>query len=66
MTMVMVTHEMSFAAQISSQVVFMEAGKIIETGAPQVLFQAPKTERLQQFLSPWFNRSLTPRAQVSL
>lgn len=65
MTMVMVTHEMSFAAQISSQVVFMEAGKIIETGTPQALFQAPKTERLQQFLSPWFNRSLIPRVQVT-
>jgi polar amino acid transport system ATP-binding protein len=65
MTMVMVTHEMSFAAQISSQVVFMEAGKIVETGAPGLLFQAPKTERLQQFLRPWFKRSLTPRTQVS-
>ena len=58
MTMVMVTHEMSFAAQISDVVVFMEAGQIIETGAPQGLFNAPKTERLQQFLKPWFNRSL--------
>ncbi len=64
MTMVMVTHEMSFAAQISSQVVFMEAGKIIETGAPRALFSAPKTERLQRFLTPWFNRSLTPAEQV--
>jgi len=58
MTMVMVTHEMSFAAKISSQVVFMEAGKIIETGPPQKLFHAPETERLQTFLRPWFNRSL--------
>ena len=57
-TMIMVTHEMSFAAQISDVVVFMEAGQIIETGAPQGLFNAPKTERLQQFLKPWFNRSL--------
>ncbi|WP_297837508.1 amino acid ABC transporter ATP-binding protein [Pseudomonas sp.] len=65
MTMVMVTHEMSFAAQISNQVVFMEAGKIVETGAPQSLFLTPKTERLRQFLSPWFNRSLTPRTQVT-
>lgn len=64
MTMVMVTHEMSFAAQISSQVVFMEAGKIVETGEPLSLFNSPKTERLRQFLSPWLNRSLTPRAQV--
>lgn len=65
MTMVMVTHEMSFAAQISSQVVFMEAGKVVETGAPLTLFQAPKTERLQRFLKPWFNRSLTPRLEVT-
>lgn len=61
MTMVMVTHEMSFAAQISSQVVFMEAGRIVETGAPAQLFQAPRTERLRTFLAPWFNRSLSPR-----
>ncbi|WDY59629.1 amino acid ABC transporter ATP-binding protein [Pseudomonas sp. PSKL.D1] len=65
MTMVMVTHEMSFAAQISSQVVFMEAGKIVETGAPLALFNTPGTERLKKFLTPWFNRSLTPAAQVT-
>ncbi|UCJ17482.1 amino acid ABC transporter ATP-binding protein [Pseudomonas sp. MM211] len=64
MTMVMVTHEMSFAAQISSQVVFMEAGQIVETGAPAAMFQAPATDRLRQFLKPWFNRSLTPRQEV--
>ncbi len=65
MTMVMVTHEMSFAAQISNHVVFMEAGQIVETGAPLSLFQTPKTERLQRFLTPWFNRSLTPRIKVT-
>ena len=65
MTMVMVTHEMSFAAQISSQVVFMEAGRIVETGAPGEMFQNPATERLKQFLKPWFNRSLSPRAEVT-
>jgi polar amino acid transport system ATP-binding protein len=64
MTMVMVTHEMSFAAQISSQVVFMEAGQIVETGEPGAMFQAPKTERLQRFLKPWFNRSLSPRVEA--
>lgn len=64
MTMVMVTHEMSFAAQISNQVVFMEAGKIVETGSSHAMFQSPDTERLKQFLKPWFNRSLTPRSQV--
>ncbi|MFF7709408.1 ATP-binding cassette domain-containing protein [Pseudomonas sp. NPDC007930] len=63
MTMVMVTHEMSFAAQISSQVVFMEAGRIVETGAPGPMFQAPATDRLRSFLAPWFNRSLVPRTE---
>lgn len=65
MTMVMVTHEMSFAAQISTQVVFMEAGQIVETGVAPSMFEAPKTERLQRFLQPWFNRSLTPRSEVA-
>jgi len=62
MTMVMVTHEMSFAAKISSQVVFMEAGTVIETGPPAQIFQAPRTDRLKQFLKPWFDRSLVPFA----
>ncbi|PVZ19730.1 MULTISPECIES: amino acid ABC transporter ATP-binding protein [unclassified Pseudomonas] len=64
MTMVMVTHEMSFAAQISNQVIFMEAGSIVEAGAPGCLFNNPGTGRLAQFLKPWFNRSLTPRAEA--
>jgi polar amino acid transport system ATP-binding protein len=59
MTMVMVTHEMSFAAKISDQVVFMEAGKIVEAGPPEQLFGNTRTPRLQQFLKPWFDRSLT-------
>jgi polar amino acid transport system ATP-binding protein len=59
MTMVMVTHEMSFAAKISSKVVFMESGQIVETGTPAALFGNSRTERLQQFLKPWLERSLT-------
>jgi polar amino acid transport system ATP-binding protein len=58
MTMVMVTHEMSFAAKVSSQVVFMEAGEVIERGAPAQLFRQPATARLQQFLKPWMQRGL--------
>jgi polar amino acid transport system ATP-binding protein len=58
MTMVMVTHEMSFAAKISDKVVFMEAGQIVETGAPEQLFGHSRTPRLQQFLKPWLDRSL--------
>jgi polar amino acid transport system ATP-binding protein len=60
MTMVMVTHEMSFAAKISDTVVFMEAGQIVESGAPAQLFGNTRTPRLQQFLAPWFERSLSP------
>src|SRR5258706_2149509 len=58
MTMVMVTHEMSFAAKISDRVVFMEAGQIVEAGPPAQLFGNTRTPRLQQFLKPWFDRSL--------
>jgi polar amino acid transport system ATP-binding protein len=59
MTMVMVTHEMSFAAKISDHVVFMEAGQIVEAGPPDQIFGNTRTPRLQQFLKPWFDRSLT-------
>lgn len=58
MTMVMVTHEMSFAAKISDKVVFMEAGMIVEAGPPAQMFGNTRTPRLQQFLKPWFDRSL--------
>jgi polar amino acid transport system ATP-binding protein len=58
MTMVMVTHEMSFAAKISHRVVFMEAGQVVEAGPPAQLFGNTRTLRLQQFLRPWLDRSL--------
>ncbi len=51
MTMVVVTHEMGFARSVSDTVVFMDHGAVVETGPPEELFDAPKTERLQQFLS---------------
>jgi general L-amino acid transport system ATP-binding protein len=51
MTMVCVTHEMGFARQVADRVVFMDQGEIVETGAPQQLFAAPKTDRLKLFLS---------------
>jgi polar amino acid transport system ATP-binding protein/general L-amino acid transport system ATP-binding protein len=49
-TMIVVTHEMGFARQVADRVVFMDEGKIIETGKPDVLFDAPKEERTQKFL----------------
>jgi len=50
-TMIIVTHDMRLAADVSDHVVFLHQGKITEEGAPDRLFGAPETERLQQFLS---------------
>ena len=51
MTMVVVTHEMGFARSAGNRVVFMDAGRIVETAEPEEFFRAPKTERAQDFLS---------------
>lgn len=51
MTMVLVTHEMNFAKQISDRVVFMSDGKITEVGTPKEIFENPKVERTKEFLS---------------
>lgn len=51
MTMVVVTHEMAFARDVSDRTVFMADGKILEEGNPEVLFNNPKTDRLKSFLS---------------
>lgn len=50
MTMVVVTHEMGFAREVSSQVIFMDNGLIEEEGPPEAVFGAPKSPRLQSFL----------------
>jgi len=51
MTLLMVTHEMSFARKVSDRLVFMHAGRIHEMGAPDALFATPQTPELKQFLS---------------
>ncbi|WP_156801406.1 amino acid ABC transporter ATP-binding protein [Clostridium sp. MD294] len=51
MTMVVVTHEMGFAKEVATRVIFMADGKQIEEGTPQQIFEAPKSERLQTFLA---------------
>jgi polar amino acid transport system ATP-binding protein len=51
MTMVVVTHEMGFARSASDTVVFMDRGKVVESGPPEKIFEAAETERLQRFLS---------------
>lgn len=51
MTMLVVTHEMGFARSASDTVVFMDHGRVVESGPPDQLFEAAETERLQRFLS---------------
>ncbi len=53
MTMIVVTHEMSFARDVSDRVLFMDEGIIAEEGEPHVMFAAPATERLRSFLSSY-------------
>ena len=50
MTMVVVTHEMGFAKEIASRIVFLEEGKIIEENTPDLFFSQPQTKRAQDFL----------------
>ncbi len=50
MTMLLVTHEMRFAYEVSDQIVFMNQGRIEEQGPPKVLFEQPKSARLSEFL----------------
>lgn len=51
MTMLVVSHEMGFARNAASRVVFMEAGKIVAEGTPREMFDTPTNERMKQFLS---------------
>ncbi len=53
MTMVIVTHEMSFARAVSDRVLFMDGGNIVEQGPPEQLFGDPQEERTKQFLSSY-------------
>ena len=50
MTMICVTHEMGFAREVATRVLFMDGGKVAEQGTPKEIFETPKSERLQQFL----------------
>ena len=50
-TMIVVTHEMGFAREVSDRVVFMDGGYIVEEGTPEEIFNSPKAERTKEFLS---------------
>ncbi|WP_281421463.1 amino acid ABC transporter ATP-binding protein [Mameliella sediminis] len=49
MTMLLVSHEMAFVREVSSKVVFMDAGKVVEAGAPAAIFDTPKSDRARDF-----------------
>ena len=51
MTMVVVTHEMAFAREVSDRVLFMDQGVILEQGTPAEIFSKPKNERTREFLA---------------
>jgi len=51
--MIVVTHEMGFAREVSDRVIFLHQGLIEEEGPPGEIFGAPKSERLRQFLSKY-------------
>lgn len=51
MTMVVVTHEMAFAKEVASRVIFIDEGRIVEEAEPQEFFDNPKSERLKNFLA---------------
>lgn len=50
-TMIIVTHEMAFARDVASQVIFMDDGRILEKGTPEEVFEHTREERTRQFLS---------------
>ena len=57
MTMVVVTHEMGFAAHVADQVAFMEKGELVAVDSPQGIFHAPKDQRIWDFLRTYHERN---------
>ena len=51
MTMVVVTHEMNFAREVGTRIIFMDEGKIVEENVPELFFTNPRSERLKTFLA---------------
>ncbi|MBU2327336.1 MAG: ATP-binding cassette domain-containing protein, partial [Alphaproteobacteria bacterium] len=54
-TMVVVTHEMGFARQVADRVIFMDGGRLVESGPPEEIFDTPKHERTRGFLRAVLN-----------
>lgn len=60
-TMIIVTHEMNFAREVSNKVIFMDGGVVVEEGTPAEIFRSPKEQRTQQFL-----KRMTPELDYSI
>ena len=58
MTIIIVTHELGFAARFADRIMFMDKGLIVEEGTPQQLLRNPKTDRLKLFLEQLGNMNL--------
>lgn len=59
MTMVIVTHEMSFAREVATRVIFMDEGMIVEAGPPEQLFKNPEEQRTKDFLKRYTNQNFS-------
>ena len=55
--MLVVTHEMGFAADVADRVIFMDQGMIVEESPPETFFERPKSERAAQFLAKFSSRA---------
>ena len=64
LTMIVVTHEMEFARDVSSRVIFMDKGVIAEQGDPKEIFTNPKEERTKEFLQRFLKLKQTPSLEV--
>ena len=61
MTMVIVTHEMGFAREAATRVLFMDHGRVVETGAPEQFFSNPETDRARQFIQRYSGETANGR-----
>ena len=66
MTMLVVTHEMNFAKNVSSKVVFMEDGVILEESKPEDFFRQPKQERSRAFLRTILGEEAAPKQEETV
>ena len=61
MTMVIVTHEMGFAREAATRVLFLDRGRVVETGSPEQFFSSPETERARQFIQRYAGETASGR-----